>query len=107
MKDLQEYLNEQLNEGRKDTYISVGSDENGDNLFMIYDIKGDPIEFETKPVEDLRKRYGVYDKRFIKAIFDMFADADQLSIEYARNNDENEQGEYVLRDEMDKGWQDA
>ena len=107
MKNLSNYLTEQLNEGRKDTYLNIGSNENGDNLFMIYDVKGNLIEFDTNAVEKLRKKYGVYDDEFIKAVFDMFPEADQLSIEFGRNNDENEQGEYVLRDEMKDGWQEA
>lgn len=107
MKNLNEYLNEQLNEGRKTDFMSLWSDENGDNVFIMVDVEGNQLEFEETEIEKLRKRYGVYDKRFIKAVFDMYPDADQLCIEYVRNNDENEPGEYIMRDEMNDGWQKA
>ena len=108
MKNLTEYLNEQLNEKVMDDYLFIDYSELGDELLLIYDVEGRQMEFDTKKVEQLMKKcHGYGNEEFIKAVFDLYPEADQLSIELCRNNDENEQRVFALRDEIKDGWQDA
>jgi len=107
MKSLQEHLNESLMEARKVDYYNLGFDENGDEVMTILDDRDNYLEFDEKWLEGLIKKNKGYDnENFIKAVFDEIPEANQICIEYVRNNDENEPSRYVSRDEMDKGWQD-
>ena len=107
MKSLQEHLNESLMEARKVDYYSLGPTEYGDEVMTISDVRGNLLEFEEKWLEGLMKKYnGWGDKKFIKAVFDEMPEADQINIEYVRNNDENEPSRYASRDDIDKEWQD-
>ena len=106
MKSLQEHL-ESLMEARTVDYYNLGPDKNGDETLAIYDYRGDSLEFEEKWMDGLMKKYhGWYNEKFVNAVFDEMPKADQISIEYIRNNDDNEQRLYILRDEIDKGWQE-
>jgi CRISPR/Cas system endoribonuclease Cas6 (RAMP superfamily) len=109
MKSLQEHLNESLvTEAIKVEFYNLGFDENGDEVLAIYDDRGNPLKFDEKWMDKLMKKYnGWYNEKFVNAVFDEMPEADQISIEYIRNNDDNEQRLYILRDEIDKGWQDA
>ena len=107
MKSLQEHLNESLMEAHKVDYYDLGFDENGNEVMVIYDDRDNPLKFDEKWLEGLIKKNKGYDnEKFIKAVFDEMPEANQISLEHVRNNDENEISQYVSRDEMDKGWQD-
>ena len=100
MKALKDYLIES-----KTKYLEFDSDENGDLMFCMYDERGELIEFDEKDINKLRdKNHGVYDPRFIKAVFDAYPKADQLSIEAYRETHDYEQILLVYRDDKDLKW---
>ena len=108
MKTLQEYLTESLNEARKETFYNLGSTADGDKIMSISDEKGNLLEFDEKWLEGvIKKCKGWGNKEFIETVFTEMPDADQIGIEYSRDDEEPEPYCYAQRGEEDKLFQDC
>ena len=113
MKNLNEYLNEQLNEGNLVDYAVVDQTDEYEVAIRMYDKRGKGVEFDEHDIEQLYSEYCEFDgdelsdpsagADFAEKVFDEYRKADQISLELL---DEDTTQIYVIqRDTMTRGWQ--